>query len=35
MSDLFFIFVPLVFYIVAFAYVRGCERLQGDISDES
>lgn len=35
MNDLFFILVPLIFFGVAFAYVRGCARLQGDDSNES
>ena len=34
MTDLFFIVLTIVFFAVAFAYVKGCNNLHGDMNDE-
>jgi hypothetical protein len=34
MDDLFYIALTFAFFAIAFAYVRGCEKLQGDNIDE-
>ncbi|MHB8637938.1 MAG: hypothetical protein ACYC96_15870 [Fimbriimonadaceae bacterium] len=34
MIDLFYTALSIGFFLVAFAYVRGCEALRGDTKDE-
>jgi hypothetical protein len=34
MDDLFYIALTIAFFAVAFAYVRGCNRLHGEMDDE-
>ena len=34
MSDLFYLALILGFFVDAFAYVRGCNRLHGEMDDE-
>jgi|GEM_PF-2262140 len=34
MDDIFYIALTLIFFAIAFAYVRGCDRLHGEMNDE-
>ena len=35
MTDLFYIVLTIAFFAIAFAYVRGCNQLHGEMDDES
>ena len=34
MDDLFYIALTIAFFAIAFAYVRGCNKLHGDANNE-